>query len=53
VTPSPASTLWQNRDFKILLAGQGVSALGDAVTLTALPLLVVRRSGVPQVAPAG
>lgn len=37
--------LWQNRDFKIVLLGQSISALGDAVTFTALPLLVVLLTG--------
>ena len=31
--------LARNRDFKVLLTSQGVSALGDGVTFTALPLL--------------
>jgi MFS family permease len=34
-----------NRDFKVLLASQGVSALGDAVSFTALPLLVLALTG--------
>lgn len=34
-----------NRDFLILLSGQGVSALGDAVSFTALPLLVLQLTG--------
>ncbi|MFN2483701.1 MAG: MFS transporter [Candidatus Limnocylindria bacterium] len=37
--------LWRNRDFRIVLAGQGLSALGDAVTFTALPLLVLFLTG--------
>jgi len=37
--------LWRNRDFKIVLGGQGVSALGDAVSYTALPLLVLALTG--------
>ena len=37
--------LWKNRDFKVLLFGQGISAFGDAVTFTALPLLVVILTG--------
>ena len=45
MTVPPAQSLWRNRDFKILLAGQGVSALGDAVTFTALPLLVLLLTG--------
>lgn len=34
-----------NRDFKILLTSQGVSAIGDAVSFTALPLLVLALTG--------
>ena len=37
--------LAQNRDFKVLLTSQGVSALGDAVSFTALPLLVLALTG--------
>ena len=37
--------LAQNRDFKILLTSQGVSAFGDGVTFTALPLLVLFLTG--------
>jgi len=39
--------LARNRDFKVLLSSQTVSALGDAVSFTALPLLVLAltRSG--------
>ena len=32
-----AQPLAQNRDFKVLLGSQGISALGDAVSFTALP----------------
>lgn len=35
----------QNRDFRILLSSQGVSSLGDAVSFTALPLLVLALTG--------
>ncbi len=34
-----------NRDFRVLLGSQGVSALGDAVSFTALPLLVLALTG--------
>lgn len=34
-----------NRDFKVLLSSQGVSSLGDAVSFTALPLLVLALTG--------
>jgi MFS transporter, ENTS family, enterobactin (siderophore) exporter len=42
--PEP-EPLARNRDFKVLLASQGVSALGDAVSFTALPLLVLALTG--------
>ena len=46
----PAATphelpLARNRDFKVLLSSQTVSALGDAVSFTALPLLVLALTG--------
>jgi MFS family permease len=37
--------LSRNRDFKVLLASQGVSSLGDGVSFTALPLLVFALTG--------
>jgi MFS family permease len=37
--------LAENRDFKVLLTSQAVSALGDAVSFTALPLLVLALTG--------
>jgi MFS family permease len=37
--------LARNRDFKVLLASQGMSALGDAVNFTAMPLLVLALTG--------
>ena len=37
--------LGANRDFKVLLGSQGVSSLGDAVSFTALPLLVLALTG--------
>ena len=37
--------LRRNRDFLILLCGQSLAALGDAVTLTAMPLLVLQLTG--------
>ena len=37
--------LRRNRDFLILLVGQSLSAFGDAVTLIALPLLVLQITG--------
>ena len=37
--------LARNRDFKVLLSTQGISSLGDAVSFTALPLLVLALTG--------
>ena len=37
--------LWQNREFTIVLLGQSVSAFGDAISMTVLPLLVVALTG--------
>ncbi|HLO35962.1 MAG TPA: MFS transporter [Candidatus Deferrimicrobium sp.] len=42
VLPEP---LDRNRDFRVLLLSQGVSSLGDAVSFTALPLLVLALTG--------
>jgi len=38
-------SLWRNREFTVVLLGQGVSALGDAVNVTTLPLLVILLTG--------
>ena len=38
-------SLGKNRDFLIFVVGQGISALGDAVTFTSLPLLVLILTG--------
>lgn len=43
--PATYEPLARNRDFKVLLTSQGVSALGDAVTFTVLPLLVLALTG--------
>ena len=40
-----AHPLALNRDFKVLLSSQGISSLGDAVSFTALPLLVLALTG--------
>src|SRR6266542_2703169 len=40
-----AASVWQIRDFRIMAVGQGISALGDAVSFTALPLLVLALTG--------
>jgi MFS family permease len=37
--------LGRNRDFRVFAAGQTASALGDSVTLTAMPLLVLSLTG--------
>ncbi len=37
--------LGRNRDFLLLMTGQGISAFGDALSLTALPLLVLALTG--------
>jgi MFS transporter, ENTS family, enterobactin (siderophore) exporter len=37
--------LGENRDFLTLLTGQGISAIGDAVSFTAMPLLVLALTG--------
>jgi len=44
-TMPPELPLARNRDFKVLLTSQTVSALGDAVSFTALPLLVLALTG--------
>ena len=43
--PPGSPGLWQNREFRIVLGGQAVSAFGDAISLTVLPLLVVALTG--------
>jgi len=45
--PEPPSDqpLSRNRDFSTLLVSQSVSAAGDAVNATALPLLVLALTG--------
>jgi MFS family permease len=43
-TPAPES-LRRNRDFLIVLVGQGVSSFGDAISNTALPILVLTLTG--------
>jgi ENTS family enterobactin (siderophore) exporter len=43
--PRRDQPLAQNYDFRVLLTSQGVSALGDAVSFTALPLLVLALTG--------
>jgi len=43
--PASGERLSRNRDFLVVLVGQGISSLGDAVTNTALPILVLALSG--------
>ena len=43
--PATSERLWRNHDFRVVLVGQGISAVGDAVTFTALPLLVAALTG--------
>ncbi len=38
-------SLRQNGDFRTVLIGQGISALGDAVSITTMPLLVLALTG--------
>lgn len=38
-------SLGANRDFRVFLGGQGLSALGDSITFTALPILVLSLTG--------
>ncbi len=40
-TTAVPTSLRGNRDFLVVLAGQAVSTLGDAITLTAMPLFVL------------
>ena len=42
---APPQPLSRNRDFAVVLTTQSISALGDAVTFTALPLLVLALTG--------
>ncbi len=41
----PPIPLAENRDFKVVLSSQGASSIGDAVSFTALPLLVLALTG--------
>ncbi len=44
LAPAPVS-MRRNRDFMVVLLGQGVSSFGDAITNTAMPLLVLALTG--------
>jgi MFS family permease len=41
----PTEPLSRNRDFHAFMAAEGISAIGDSVTFTALPLLVLALTG--------
>src|SRR5262245_47919790 len=41
----PEPRLRENRDFLVVLFGQGISSFGDAITNTAMPLLVLALTG--------
>ncbi len=43
--PTDEIPLSRNRDFQVVLIGQGLSSVGDAVTFTALPILVLALTG--------
>lgn len=42
---APARSLRRNKDFNVFWAGQTLSALGDAISLIAVPLLVLEATG--------
>ena len=44
-TDAPSPPLGRNPDFRACVAAEGVSALGDSVSFTALPLLVLALTG--------
>ncbi len=43
--PAPPQELRRNRDFVVVLVGQGISSFGDSITNTALPILVLLLTG--------
>lgn len=43
--PDEVEPLGRNRDFKVVLGSQAVSAFGDAISFTAMPLLVLALTG--------
>jgi len=47
MSPSPRAALFQDRNFRWLLAGGAMSMLGDQFTLIALPWLVLKLTGDP------
>jgi predicted MFS family arabinose efflux permease len=42
---APSTELRQNRDFLVVLFGQGISSFGDSITNTAMPILVLLLTG--------
>ncbi len=42
------TSLFANRDFRLLFMGSSISILGDQFTLLALPWLVLKLTGDPQ-----
>jgi len=40
-----SASLWRERDVRLVIGGQAVSAVGDAVSFTAFPLLVLALTG--------
>ncbi len=44
-TAADGASLRRNRDFWVVLVGQGISSFGDAITNTALPILVLALTG--------
>jgi MFS family permease len=45
LVPADELPLRRNRDFLVVLVGQGISSFGDAISNTALPLLVLALTG--------
>ena len=43
--PAPPAQLRRNRDFLLVLGGQGISSFGDAISNTAIPILVLALTG--------
>src|SRR5262245_46171116 len=42
---APPAELRENRDFLVVLFGQGISSFGDSITNTAMPILVLLLTG--------
>ncbi len=43
--PAPGIALRRNRDFLVVLFGQGISSFGDSISNTAMPILVLALTG--------